>query len=124
MDSRVATAELRDLVARELVLQTGTRRWARYELPQRLRDRTSAGAPASTRADRRPQLLGALGDETLSRAELARRTGLTDQTVRRWLSIMREEGTVELVGSSPRSSTARYRQTRQGAVFPSAGPQR
>lgn len=101
MDSRVAAAELQDLVSRKLVLQTGTRRWARYELSQRLRGRTSAGTSASTRADRRPQLLDALGDETLSRAELARRTGLTDQTVRRWLSIMREEGTVELVGSSP-----------------------
>ncbi|GGO18842.1 ATP-binding protein [Microbispora bryophytorum] len=123
VDSRVATAELQDLVARELVLQTGTRRWARYELSQRLRGRTSAGTSASTRADRRPQLLDALGDETLSRAELARRTGLTDQTVRRWLSIMREEGTVELVGSSPRSSTARYRQTRQGSLFPPADPQ-
>ena len=28
VDSRVATAELQDLVARELVTQTGTRRWA------------------------------------------------------------------------------------------------
>ncbi|MFD2356949.1 hypothetical protein ACFSTC_58450 [Nonomuraea ferruginea] len=74
-------------------------------------------APASTRSDRRPQLLDALGDETLSRAELARSTGLTDQTVRRWLSIMRDEGTVELIGSSPRSSTARYRRTRQGSLF-------
>lgn len=123
VDSRVATAKLQDLVSRELVLQTGTRRWARYELSQRLRGRTSAGTSAATRADRRPQLLDALGDETLSRAELARRTGLTDQTVRRWLSIMWEEGTVELVGRSPRSSTTRYRQTRQGSLFPPAGPQ-
>jgi ATP-dependent DNA helicase RecG len=40
----------------------------------------------------------------------ALRTGLTDQTVRQ-LSIMRDEGTVELIGSSSRSSIARYRRT-------------
>ncbi|WP_067135770.1 ATP-binding protein [Microtetraspora malaysiensis] len=117
VDSRVATTELQDLVARELVLQTGTRRWARYELSQRSRGRTFAGTPATARSDRRPQLLNALSDETLSRAELARRTGLTDGTVRRWLSIMREEGTVELIGSSPRSSSARYRRARQESLF-------
>ncbi|MBG0826355.1 putative DNA binding domain-containing protein [Planomonospora sp. ID67723] len=122
VDSRVATAGLQDLVARELVIQTGSRRWARYELSPRLRRRASAETPTSTRTDRRPQLLDALGDETLSRAELARRTGLTDQTVRRWLSLMREEGTVELVGSSPRSSSARYRRARQGSLFPTADP--
>ncbi|MEU8178061.1 ATP-binding protein [Microbispora hainanensis] len=61
VDSRVATAELQDLVSRELVLRTGTRRWARCA--------------------------------------------------------------VELVGSSPRSSTARYRQTRQGSLFPPTDPQ-
>ncbi|WP_433223549.1 ArsR family transcriptional regulator [Microtetraspora malaysiensis] len=117
VDSRVATTELQDLVARELVLQAGTRRWARYELSQRSRGRTFAGTPATARSDRRPQLLNALSDETLSRAELARRTGLTDGTVRRWLSIMREEGTVELIGSSPRSSSARYRRARQESLF-------
>ena len=122
MDSRVAAAELRDLVARELVTQTGSRRWAQYELSQREHRPPPGEALASTRADRRPQLLDALGDETLSRAEMARRTGLTDQTVRRWLSIMRDEGTVELIGSSPRSSTARYRRTRQGSLFSPAGP--
>jgi ATP-dependent DNA helicase RecG len=34
LDSRVATSELQDLVARELVEQVGTRRWARYRLMQ------------------------------------------------------------------------------------------
>lgn len=82
VDSRVATAELRDLVARELVLQTGTHRWARYEL-----------------------------------SELVRRAGLTDQTVRRWLAILREEGVIELIGSSPRSKHARYRRARQASLF-------
>lgn len=118
VDSRVATAELRDLVARELVNQTGTRRWAQYRLSPRLGLRTSGTAG---RANRRPALLAALGEETLSRAELATRTGLNDQTVRRWLTIMREEGSVELVGTSPRSTSARYRRARQGALFPPSG---
>ena len=116
-DDRVADYQ-RDLVARELVNQTGTRRWARYRLSPRLGLRTSGTA---ARANRRPALLAALGEETLSRAELATRTGLNDQTVRRWLTIMREEGSVELVGTSPRSTSARYRRARQGALFSSGG---
>lgn len=101
VDSRVATGELRDLVARELITQTGTRRWARYRPSQR--DTTAKGRPS--RADRRPELLAALGDEHLTRAELVTRTGLGDQTVRRWLKIMRDEGTIELIGTSPRADT-------------------
>lgn len=120
VDSRVATAELQDLVARELVNQTGTRRWAQYRLSPRLGLRTSG---TRVRANRRPALLAALGEEILSRAELATRTGLNDQTVRRWLTIMREEGSVELVGTSPRSTGARYRRARQGALFPPSGPE-
>jgi ATP-dependent DNA helicase RecG len=120
VDSRVATAELQDLVARELVTQIGTRRWAQYRLSPRLGSRTSGTA---ARANRRAALIAALGEETLSRAELATRTGLNDQTVRRWLTIMRDEGSVELVGTSPRSTSARYRRGRQGALFPSSVPE-
>lgn len=118
-DSRVATAELQDLVARELVTQTGTRRWAQYRLSPRLGSRTSGTA---ARANRRAALLAALGED-LSRAELATRTGLNDQTVRRWLTIMRNESSVELVGASPRSTSARYRRVRQDSLFPSSGPE-
>jgi ATP-dependent DNA helicase RecG len=113
VDSRVATAELQDLVARELVTQAGTRRWAQYRLSPRI----GFHAGASSRADRRPALLAALGNDTLSRAELTARTGLGDQTVRRWLKIMRQEGAVELIGSSPRSTSARYRRARQAPLF-------
>jgi len=115
VDSRVATAELQDLVARDLVAQSGTRRWAYYRLASRPASRVSGTSP---RADRRPALLAALGDDTLSRTELAVRTGLSNQTVRRWLTIMREEGTVDLVGNGPRSKSARYRRTSQETLFP------
>lgn len=114
VDSRVATAELQDLVAREVVIQTGTRRWAQYRLSPRIS--FLGGSPP--RADRRPALLAALGSDTLSRTELSTRTGLGDQTVRRWLKIMRQEGSVELIGSSPRSTSARYRRVSQDSLFP------
>ncbi|SBW20821.1 putative transcriptional regulator [Candidatus Protofrankia californiensis] len=113
VDSRVATSELQDLVARELVTQTGTRRWARYELSWR----TASAKDQSARADRRSELLLAFGNKILSRSELVARTGLGDQTIRRWLKIMREESSVEIVGSSPRSRHVRYRRTHQGQLF-------
>jgi ATP-dependent DNA helicase RecG len=119
VDSRVATAELQDLVARELATQTGTRRWAQYRLASRL---SLSDVASSSRADRRPVLIAALGDRTLSRAELAARTGLNDQTVRRWLTILRNEGAVELAGSNPRSRAARYRRTRQASLFEPGKP--
>lgn len=118
VDSRVATNELRDLVARELITQTGSRRWARYQLSAR--HTTTTGRPP--RADRRPELLMALGEEALSRAELVTRTGLSDQTVRRWLKIMREEGTIEIIGNSPKSMHVRYRRTRQEPLFRPENP--
>src|ERR1700733_10367305 len=58
VDSRVATAELRDLVARELVNQTGTRRWAQYRLSPRLGLRTSG---TGGRAEPPPAPPAALG---------------------------------------------------------------
>jgi hypothetical protein len=69
-------------------------------------------------------LFEALGKETLSRAELAARTGLNDQTVRRWLKIMREEGTIEVAGDSPKSMHVRYRRTNQAQLFPPEEPGR
>lgn len=119
VDSRVATTELQDLVARGLVQRIGTHRWSRYLLPAP----TATGQPAApVRADRRDQLLAALGTQSLSRADLAARTGLSDTTVRRWLSIMRTEGTIELIGNSPRSPHALYRRSHQQPLFPETAP--
>ncbi|GLZ30437.1 hypothetical protein Lesp02_26260 [Lentzea sp. NBRC 105346] len=119
VDSRVATAELQDLVARELVVQSGTRRWARYQLSDSL---TSPHAESpdgnGRRADRRDALLAALGEDTLSRSELAQRTGLLDGTVRRWLGVLRKEGTVEAIGASS-SKNVKYRRTGKGYLPPS-----
>ncbi|WP_027928153.1 ATP-binding protein [Amycolatopsis benzoatilytica] len=106
VDSRRATAELGDLVARGLLWQTGGRRWARYELA----DSARAARPTGRR-DRRREVLEALGDAELTRAELADLLGMPDKTVSRWLRVLRDEGLVELIGESPRSPRARYRRT-------------
>jgi ATP-dependent DNA helicase RecG len=113
VDSRVATAELRDLVARDMVVQAGSRRWARHQLVPRLMTR----AGPSPRADRRSQILAALGERMLSRPDLVALTGLSDATVRRWLTLMRDEGLVEVVGS-PRSKNVRYRRSSQQSLSP------
>lgn len=108
VDSRVATTELQDLVGRELLQQVGERRWTKYMIAHRARD---ADDQRPSRADRRDEILSVLGDESLSRAELAERTGLTDPTVRRWLKILRSEGAIELT-TPTHSRNATYRRIR------------
>jgi len=119
VDSRVATAELQDLVARELVLQVGQRRWAKYVLSERA-SAVDPDAPAVAvrrlpPADRRDEILRALGDRTLSRSEIAELTGLPNQTVGRWVGILRLEGRIEVTTGSPRSKLARYRRKQESA---------
>ncbi|NMO50520.1 hypothetical protein HH310_04845 [Actinoplanes sp. TBRC 11911] len=63
-------------------------------------------------------MLSSRGQPRDDEPELAALTGLSDPTVRRWLTIMRDEGTVELAGNQPRSKKARYRRTRQQTLFP------
>ncbi|WP_199512098.1 ATP-binding protein [Nucisporomicrobium flavum] len=112
LDSRKATAELQNLVARELIQQVGTRRWARYSLAPLLNPGdTHTRAQRHAPADRRPEILQALGTTTASRAELAHRTGLSDQTVRRWLTILRSEGQIEATEKSTASKHTKYRRT-------------
>jgi ATP-dependent DNA helicase RecG len=119
VDSRVATNELQDLVARELVVQEGVRRSSRYRLHPDL----GTGGPSSsstatveetrhrTRKDRTDEILHALGDATLSRAEIETATGLPQPTVLRWLNKLRKQGLVETLGDN-RNET-RYRRTGQ-----------
>lgn len=117
LDSRIATSELQDLVAREVVEQVGTRRWARYRLARRFEADEGVRKRHPTPADRREEILEALGTSTASRAELAERTGLTDQTVRRWLRLMRKEGLVEATEKAAGSRNTKYRRIGQGRLF-------
>ncbi len=107
VDSQVARSELRDLVSRRLVVQTGSHRCTRYQLAP-VADRP-ANRPTETRSDRRGQIAAELGAEPLSRAELVLRTGLTAPVVSYWLRKMRSEGTVEATEKSTKSPAVRYR---------------
>ena len=111
VDSQVARSELRDLVSRGLVVQTGTHRWTRYQLAPPAAHEANTSAPTRLRADRRHQLLAEFGAEPVSRADLADRTGLAASTVTYWLRILRSEGLVEATEKSTRSPTVRYQRT-------------
>nr|QEO75056.1 ArsR family transcriptional regulator [uncultured bacterium] len=114
LDSQIARSELRDLVARELVVQTGSHRWTRYRLAEELEAvQGRSDASVSRKVDRQAQLLTALGTHELSRAELAELTGMTNPTVTRWLRILRKEGLVEATEASAKSPAVRYRRTRK-----------
>lgn len=107
VDSRIATAELQDLVGRELAVQSGERRWARYSLPPRQSDRRRLSP-----GDRREEILGAIGHETLSAKEIADQTGIPVKTVRHWLKRLRDEGRVQFAGGgAPQSNATRYEVT-------------
>jgi ATP-dependent DNA helicase RecG len=110
LDSREATTELGDLVARGLVRQSGGRRWARYELESEVVEPVGPNQPARRR-DRRADIVKALGANEMSRAKIADVLKIPDKTVLRWLGIMRQEGTVQLVGGATNSIHARYRLT-------------
>lgn len=121
VDSRVATQELQDLVARELTDQQGKSRWATYQLATRL----EAGVQVPTRgakllpADRRQEILEALGEAEMSRAMLVDATGLSDQVVRHWLKRLRTEGYVEVAGTeSLQSKNVRYKATTKRTIDP------
>ncbi|MDA2809353.1 putative DNA binding domain-containing protein [Nocardiopsis sp. RSe5-2] len=116
VDSRVATSELQDLVARELAVQEGARRSSRYRLHPALDAAAArASAPAESkpqrRKDRTEEILAALGDRTLSRVQIEAATGLPRPTVLRWLDRLKRQGLVESVGQS--RNDIRYRRTGQ-----------
>ncbi|MFV2196831.1 ATP-binding protein [Nocardiopsis sp. LOL_012] len=116
VDSRVATSELQDLVARELAVQEGVRRSSRYMLhPDLDTDKKPTFAQAEPRGQRRKdrtdEILRALGDDTLSRAQIEAGTGLPQKTVLRWLSRLRKNGLVESLGKN--RNEIRYRRTGQ-----------
>ncbi|MGH3698278.1 MAG: ATP-binding protein [Pseudonocardiaceae bacterium] len=111
VDSQIARNELRDLVSRGLVVQIGNHRWTRYQLAPVLTGAGDKSAQMPLRADRRVQLLAELGAEPVSRADLARRTGLTASTVAYWLRILRSEGMVEPTEKSMKSPAVRYRRS-------------
>jgi ATP-dependent DNA helicase RecG len=108
-DSRVATGELQDLVARELVNQAGERRWARYSMPMGVAQERRRLAPAN----RRTEILAAMGADTLSAKEISERTRIPVKTVRHWLKRLRDEDKVRFApgGGAPQSNLTKYEAT-------------
>ncbi|GAA1456379.1 putative DNA binding domain-containing protein [Nocardiopsis exhalans] len=124
VDSRVATAELQDLVARELAVQEGVRRSSRYRVhPDLDRDTDTTLVPVErpprSRKDRTDEILAALDGRALSRAEIEARTGLARPTVLRWLNKLKKVGLVEAFGEN--RNELRYRRTGQQRLDEDAG---
>lgn len=107
-DSRAATAELQDLVAREWVTQIGSRRGARYTLS----DYAASVATGRTRPrpNRRSQVLRALENNgELSKAEISDILDANPKTVEYWLRVLKGEHLIEQNTASPGSRNVRYR---------------
>jgi ATP-dependent DNA helicase RecG len=95
-DSREAGRQLRELLERGLLVQTGQRGTASYTLPG---PTTTTGVAA--------KVLAVLGDATLTSREIADSLGLPRQQVATTLSRLGRQGLVTLVGV-PRSKNARW----------------
>ncbi|HSX67044.1 ATP-binding protein [Nocardioides sp.] len=107
-DSRVATFELQDLVARELVTQTGTHSGARYTLSEYAANIHSGSRRA--RPNRRRQVLDLLGLHTeLSKAEISELLSLNPKTAEHWLRTLKAEGSVEPTEPGRGSKHTKYR---------------
>lgn len=107
-DSRIATFELQDLVARELVTQTGTRGGARYTLSE-----YAASAHAGRRRirpNRRRQIIDLLALRgQLSKSDISELLSLNPKTAEHWLRTLKGEGTVEATQPGRGSKNTRYR---------------
>jgi len=118
-DSRVATFELQDLVARELVSQSGTRGGARYTLSRY----AQAAQPGRRRIrpDRKRQIRELLLlHGNLSKSQIAELLPLNPKTAEHWLRTLKAEGTVEATEPGRGSRHTRYRLTetaRQMSLF-------
>jgi ATP-dependent DNA helicase RecG len=123
-DSRTATFELQDLVARELVDQTGTRGGARYTLSAFSEQAISDKRLRAPRPDRRQQIIEAINfGGTLSKSEIAETLGLNPKTVEHWLRTLKREGKIETTEPKGTSRNVRYQLTgigRQRELFESS----
>lgn len=107
-DSRVATFELQDLVARELITQTGTRGGARYTLSEYASTAHLRGRRA--RPNRRHQILDLLAlHKELSKTEISELLALNPKTAEHWLRTLKGEGSVEPTEPGRGSKHTRYR---------------
>ncbi|MFC0526311.1 ATP-binding protein [Phytohabitans kaempferiae] len=108
-DSRVAYFELQDLVARELVDQTGSRGGARYTLSNFARLAGTSEARRRPRPNRRRQIIEALHlHGTLSKSQIAEVIGASDKATEHWLSRMKKDGEIQASEGKRTSRNTRY----------------
>lgn len=120
-DSRAATAELQDLVARELVEQTGTRGGARYSLSEYARS-IDAGEGKRIRPNRQKQVLDLLDLRgELSKSEVSALLNINPKTAEHWLGRLKKAGHIIAVGSGPKNT--RYQLAPPSPVEPVVGQQ-
>nr|WP_029146230.1 ATP-binding protein [Microbacterium luticocti] len=113
-DSTRATRELQDLVARELVTQTGVRRGASYSLSEYARS-ISEGRHRP-RLNRRRQIVNLLLDRgELSKTEISDALDLGTKATEHWLRTLKNEGLIEQNIPGRGSRNTRYRVTSKGA---------
>lgn len=118
-DSRTATFELQDLVARELVDQTGTRGSARYTLSDFARNAGGGGSRRAPRPNRRAQITEAIHlHGTLSKSEIADMLDVSPKTIEHWLRVLKREGQVEATEGSRSSKNTRYRLSGKALLRP------
>lgn len=113
-DSRTATVELQDLVARELVDQTGTRGGTRYTLSEHAEH--PGDSRRRSRSDRPRQIVELLGTRAdLSKTEISDLLDVNPKTVEHWLRSLKSEGRVvsTAVGTS---KDTKYRLSQQGRL--------
>ncbi len=109
-DSRVATTELQDLVAREWIIQTGTRGSAKYTLSDYAASIDASNPKPRVRPDRRKQVLDLLAvHDELSKAQVSQMLNLNTKTAEHWLGRLEREGLVESTVGGPGHRDTRYR---------------
>ena len=107
MDTPQITRELFDLVVKGLMIRHGVKRWTFYVLSDAVQRLTAL----PRRQDRREAILALLTHhgEPMTAKQIAQALGLSLQTTRRWLNILRRENRIEITTTSPKSRFVRYR---------------
>jgi ATP-dependent DNA helicase RecG len=109
-DSRVATAQLQDLVARELIEQAGTRGGARYRLSEYATSLASPDDIRKVRPNRRRQILQLLSLRSeLSKTEISGLLNINPKTAEHWISRLKKEGLIEATETGRGNKNTRYR---------------
>lgn len=114
-DSRQAYRELQELVARELVEQTGDKNGARYSLSDYAKSLQDESGARKVRPNRRRQIVELLRlRRDLSKTEISDLLGISPKTVEHYLRELRRERKVESTEASRGSKNTRYRLTAEG----------